>query len=212
MHRIDRNCFLLIIDTSEYAGNFERELVAYMVGCVGEDDVGSAIAEAACAALESAGIELPDPISFTDDKGVSRPATIYPTPGWFNDGLGNEWPDDADPADVQAKYDEAVRSQADETRKVYGHMPEYGEERAQNILKKVGTEVRRWPAYLSVAVGFEDELDPSALEVMVQRAKDFCADPMKAGCRFVKNPIPFLGARYVRHEITVTLHPLKSWM
>lgn len=31
--------------------------------------------------------------SVPDDHGCRRPASIYPTPGYWNDGLGNEWPD-----------------------------------------------------------------------------------------------------------------------
>jgi hypothetical protein len=32
--------YVFIIDTNEYAGNFEREMCAYVTGCVGECEVG----------------------------------------------------------------------------------------------------------------------------------------------------------------------------
>lgn len=39
-HDINRTCYIFIVDTAEYAGNFERPMVAYMTGCVGECGVG----------------------------------------------------------------------------------------------------------------------------------------------------------------------------
>ena len=37
--------YVIIIDTTEYAGNFEREMTAYATGIVGECEVGGSLAE-----------------------------------------------------------------------------------------------------------------------------------------------------------------------
>ncbi len=80
---------LFAIDTEQYAGNFEREMCAYVTGHVGECAVG---AEAAAAYVAETGRR---PLDFVEDRptgdnDVFSPCDIYPTPGWFNHGMGGE--------------------------------------------------------------------------------------------------------------------------
>jgi hypothetical protein len=71
--------FIFIIDTDKYAGNFEREMCAYMTGHVGECGVGENIAED----FEE---EFPREykkfeaiiLKVTDDNGCFRPVQIEP--------------------------------------------------------------------------------------------------------------------------------------
>lgn len=79
------------IDTTEYSGNFEREMVAFITGQTGECGVGEENAEVAVQQLSTDTLEwLEEYMLFTtDDRGCSRPAEIVPTPGWSNDGMGN---------------------------------------------------------------------------------------------------------------------------
>lgn len=78
------------IDTDTYAGNFERELCAYITGQIGECKVGQADAELAEKELNEEELKLFDEIITThpDDHGCHRPVSIFPTPGFFNDGYG----------------------------------------------------------------------------------------------------------------------------
>ncbi len=73
-----------IIDTDTYAGNFERDMVAYMTGVVGECGVGEeGVALFKKDGCEKSGIdfeELVDPYVI-DEHGCGRPASIWPTPG-----------------------------------------------------------------------------------------------------------------------------------
>ena len=86
--------YKLVIDTTKYAGNFERETCAHVTGQYGECGVGSETAELARGDMSA------DLISWcdrhvdwvADESGCSRPATIWPTPGWHNDGMGRELP------------------------------------------------------------------------------------------------------------------------
>ena len=87
----DSEQLIFVIDTDSYAGNFERELCAYMTGCVGECGVGDDMRTI----FET---EVGDPdelfefiVSEPDEHGCSRPVTIYPNPRWFNDGNGNHY-------------------------------------------------------------------------------------------------------------------------
>ncbi len=90
-------CFVFVVDTTTYAGNFERDLVAFVTGRFGECGVGRDLAEMALK-------ELPDDarqwltvhvVSLPDEHGCNRPASIWPTPGWWNDGSGKFLPMDS---------------------------------------------------------------------------------------------------------------------
>lgn len=105
------------VDTDSYAGGFERELVAHMTGCYGDCDVGKDEALRARREMKR------DPslkkarrwflkyvVNEPDDKGCARPASIFPTPGWFNDGMGNEHPTlKLGSQEVHDQYVESVR-------------------------------------------------------------------------------------------------------
>ena len=85
---------IFVVDTNQYAGNFERELVAYMTGRLGDCNVGS---EEALEFYQDMGLwgdksppvecweDLRNPFDFiipeADDHGCFRPATICPSPG-----------------------------------------------------------------------------------------------------------------------------------
>ena len=82
--------FAALIDTNEYSGNFEREMVAYITAQIGECGVGQPIAELAEAELTEKQFEWFEEniLHKLDDNGCSRPARIAPTPGWSNNGNG----------------------------------------------------------------------------------------------------------------------------
>lgn len=65
---------LFLIDTSCYAGNFERQMCAYLTGRVGECGKGQ----------EMADLYLGDPfdnvIDWPDEDGCTRPVTIWSGP------------------------------------------------------------------------------------------------------------------------------------
>lgn len=82
--------YLFVVDTNEYSGNFERELTAYCTGCVGDCGVGDDAAEDFQLLHSDIGEEIAVIISREpdDEDGCLRPATIWPTPGWSNNGNG----------------------------------------------------------------------------------------------------------------------------
>lgn len=72
--------YVLVIDTDQYAGSFEREMVAFMTGQVGDCDVGQE--EANKFAEEFPDMDLEDTIGReADEIGCSRPASAWPSPG-----------------------------------------------------------------------------------------------------------------------------------
>lgn len=85
MDYTDHSGYLIIIDTDSYAGNFEREMCAYLTGQFADDGVGEDIGEEMRDSEEIKHIEWWDehiaPVE--DEKGSEfyRPCDIYPTEG-----------------------------------------------------------------------------------------------------------------------------------
>lgn len=67
------NKYGFVVDTSEYSGNFERELTAYMTGVVGECEVGEKYVEEEFTEFFDELIE-----QVADDNGTYRPCKVYP--------------------------------------------------------------------------------------------------------------------------------------
>ncbi len=79
----------IIVDTSQYSGNYERELCAWMTGLIGDCGVGEEIQSAALQELPAETAEwLRAHIILDNDRGCMRPVAICPTPGFVNDGMG----------------------------------------------------------------------------------------------------------------------------
>lgn len=89
-NKVRRQMYKFIIDTDSYSGNFERELVAYCTGLVGDCGVGE---EEAAEVPEDIIEMFSECIEFAsdDDDSCLRPASIEPTPGFYNDGNGNHY-------------------------------------------------------------------------------------------------------------------------
>jgi hypothetical protein len=70
--------YIFIIDTNEYAGNFERELCAYITGHVGECGVGSEMAHIFTEEEgESFDIFGESVLSISSEHGCARPTSIW---------------------------------------------------------------------------------------------------------------------------------------
>jgi len=64
--------FAFIIDTNEYAGNFEREMTAFITGVVGECEVGEEYIDEDIAEIFDEEIQ-----QVSDDHGCYRPCEVY---------------------------------------------------------------------------------------------------------------------------------------
>jgi hypothetical protein len=87
---------MFVVDTTAYAGNFEREMTAFMTGMLDESGKGKLEAEQFREFLEG---EYGETRNIFDDLVVmrpheeygDRPCIIYPTPGRLNDGRGKHY-------------------------------------------------------------------------------------------------------------------------
>jgi hypothetical protein len=172
--------YAIIIDTDKYSGNFERQLCAYITGCIGECGVSEEIATAAVFQLkEKAKWFDENVLAQNDDHGVSRPVRIEPTPGYFNDGLGNHYKDGTDPKIVKQKYQKAAK-EYDSKNKIPG----------------------RYPAYQSIII-FLAKAPPVAIrKVIIQRAHEFANNLKDCGENFVSK-FEILNIRFIKRKTIV---------
>jgi hypothetical protein len=201
--------FLFVVDTVGYAGAFERALCAYLTGRVGECGVGGEMA--ARYARETGAAPFAGVIDVADEHGCARPCTIYPTPGWFNNGYGF-LRKEAEPssaaaalvayhAEVQRDHDARVRFpkaalkiHAKGTKKQKADLIESRWTKAAceqeiglaaDFLREGLSEkkVRKYPAYLSVAIFFGEKPTTEQVAIMKSRAEAFLRIPSCCGCR-----------------------------
>jgi len=82
--------YLFVIDTDTYAGNFERQMCAYVTGQIGECEVGKEQAQIAQREIPQVVVQLEDLVDqVPDEHGCHRPVSIFPNPRYGNDGNGN---------------------------------------------------------------------------------------------------------------------------
>jgi hypothetical protein len=72
---------VIVFDTDRYAGNFEREMCAYVSGQYGECEVGRELAESVLPTLKHRQWYEEHVVSEPDEHGCWRPTSIWPTPG-----------------------------------------------------------------------------------------------------------------------------------
>lgn len=142
---------LFVVDTGSYAGNFERELCAYVTGEVGDCGVGYDAAavfkkEVQHSPLDNLVIQLP-----TGDHGVYRPCELYPNPRWFNNGQGGHFRVDDPTAEEKA----------------LAHYKKTAIEYLQGLIKRVESN-RNLPAAKRESLGWTDE----AIERAVARHRE----------------------------------------
>ena len=195
-----------VIDTNLYAGNFERPMCAFVTGQVGECGVGEKEAEIFEEEVEDeefrAAVE--DLIGAEpDDHGCHRPAKIYPTPGWFNNGNGGHYREDDPDAEEKAlrERDEEVKRYAENTiRRCYADK-DYGNKEADRHLKEnLGQPLTRYPAFQSVAICLTEIPEPEMLDFLKKRARRFAAEHKSYDGK--PSPIEIEGFRLIRvHQV-----------
>ncbi len=122
----DEYNYEFVIDTTEYAGNFEREMCAYITGCVGDCEVGIDIAEKVRDEIKQSNFfeEIDDLVCrLPDDNGCYRPVSTGPTPGLVNDGHGTcytqwEWDEHGDGLSFPAHQSVEIHLADDPTKEL----------------------------------------------------------------------------------------------
>lgn len=191
--------YVFVIDTEQYAGNFERALCAYVTGHAGECGVGLPESEEFGTDKQSAGltgsvIYVGSVIYEPDDHGCCRPCDIWPTPGWFNNGHANFRNGAAGQKRALASYKAATKKEAKVRIKEVSRIEKIlraGEkhgcwtwatcEEARRLHNKTIEKAEqhltspRFPAYMSVGIFFDQAPSSTAISTMKARAAGFNA-------------------------------------
>ena len=188
------NLHIFVVDTDSYAGNFERELTAFCTGVVGECGKGEEEADAFRG-------EHPDRVEFyedlmlqePDDHGCRRPASIYPTPGWLNDGLGNHYREaDAGSPTVIEQYRASVED----------HLKRYPK-------SECPAEPGRYPAYNSVAMFMDQEPSPAVVQGLILRVRLYVKEVENGKWGKFATRFKVTGFRVVRERVEA--NTLRAW-
>lgn len=188
----------IIVDTENYAGNFERQMCAFVTGQVGDCGVGESLAKEEIRQGEIVYLEwwekhivLRDDPRFNETV-IRRPVAIAATPGWFNSGLGHEHRETDDERvldDLKQKvieerinYDLPRRAQIEKIMREKNYTNGWTEQGCQGELKSMDmivenlkkSPLKKHPAYLSVAI-FVDQVPPPAVMEEFNRRVDLFA-------------------------------------
>lgn len=183
----ESNQFIFVVDTKQYAGNFEREMTAYCTGVIGECGKGKEHADLfkkECPEMTDLMNEIVAQVP--DEHGCYRPASIYATPGFWNDGMGNEYPDS-----------EHGKQHTVDTYRT--KIREYQQERGGLKDKDAETAMPgKFPSYQSVAMFFNERPSIETLGFLMTRAKKFTEyhKTERFGCE-----VTITGFRLVREEV-----------
>lgn len=172
--------WLLIIDTNKFAGEFEVEICDYITG---QCDVESKEAMLARSEIPDMVDEFGEAMTwFTDEHGRDIPVEIWPTPGWFNHGLGKHFQYGQE-SEALADYIQCVEkyclSQIEGVKR-NSHKswtPEAKEIEIKALQDKMMADkasgLKKYPAYMSVAIHFKEKPSASMIGVIKQRAHAF---------------------------------------
>lgn len=184
--------YLVIAHTNAYSGNFERQSIAYATGQFGMCGVGSDEARDARQTIDA------DILAWWDNNAVhvknnsncARPASIYPTPGFFNNGYGGNFPcTEQGRIDALAHYKKEKMKYARKDLGALsavvigeGNWTEGGlEEHASRLRDELSNlekhvEVVEYPAYMSVAIKVKERPPSNVMRSFEERMREFLVE------------------------------------
>lgn len=179
------NGYIFVIDTDSYSGNFERQMCAYITGATGDCGVGSEEAKIFQKENQSEFYNFDEYTELEpDEHGNYRPCSIWITPGYWNDGLGNCH------LNSEKGSPKAKRLFNKTAKKLHGK----------------GYRMLDAPAYQSVAIFWNSydygRPEDKELQFMMDRAKKF-PEYWKTFGRFKTEKIKVLGFRLIKQKTTV---------
>lgn len=174
----NESIFLFVIDTTSYAGNFERKLAAYCTGCISDCGTGEREARTYWSSTDRLstydsmldyGNEL---IHYAQDKhGTRRMCTIFPNPDFFNNGIGGHFKHGQENA-------------------AWNHFRK--EQRKSGGRNKSCPHIK-YPAYLSTAILLKRSPTHEEVELIRRRAEEYCKE----------NSIVYTGYRIFEYKMEI---------
>jgi hypothetical protein len=155
---------MVVFDTETYAGNFERSFPAYVTG-IGDTDYDRVrrVLSIPTNTSDSEWFEA-NCITEEGESGFDVYSTIYPTPGWYNDGFGNHYKEsDISDEDAIIKRNEHLELKYSGT----------GASSWDMYQKWLDRPLTKHDAYMSIAIFVKEFPPDDVLDIMIARAKTF---------------------------------------
>ncbi len=221
MHQsVDPSQWVFVIDTDAYAGSFEREMVAYCTGEIGECEVGKESAELYRDQLGLKEYEGsfadngndPCVMRRADDHGCARPAAAWPNPNWVNDGMGTHYRvEDWDPETVLAVYRQSHIDWAEKHRNSYADKDHGNKEADQKVAEANAltvNDLHQCPAYNSVAIFFSGRPTDEQIALIKERVQKMITDDWGVGMTEYASVPQIEGFRLVQETVTLKEEPV----
>ena len=171
-----------IIDTDEYAGNFEREMCAWITGTTGDCGVGHRLADEYDRRIET--------VQIADEYDCERPVRVHPTPGYYNNGLGFAYKDGEEDLALQEHKKSAVETYTGYIRNniiSYEHFMKEKREgwTYEGIVRSIGDHVgkitrslgetvpAKFPSYQSVLIFLAEKPNARTIGLIERRAHEY---------------------------------------
>lgn len=221
---------VLVVDTNQYSGNFERQLCAYVTGQIGECGVGEEIANHYSNEITQLSWWNKHIVLEKDDSGCARPVSIWTTPGWLNNGMGFHYRDE--PQYIQEAKEKAIESMkkhyAGEITRLeekiksknfdtssHGWTEKACRDTLKNmhdtIEKMVKAPLPRYSAYQSVAIFVDCPPPQKVWEEFQQRCHDFAKNRYSIESNsYYQEVIEITGFRQFEAEHTLKSGKLKK--
>jgi hypothetical protein len=184
--------WIFIIDTDSYAGNFERDLCAYVTGVVGGCTVGEEFAALYHKEAKKKDLFYDCLEHRCDDNGCARPTECWPTEGWLSVGYDDavreeDWNQEAADKAYQKANVKIYEGYLRQTEAAEVGKNGWTEEskakqiaRHKKEIEKASKEkAPKSKPHNSVAIFFEKEPTEEMISVMKERAANFAAAKRK---------------------------------
>jgi len=181
--------YIFVIDTESYSGNFERQMTAYCTGRIGDCEVGDGEASIFRKEVGDPDKIFGEVLDIPDAFGCRRPTEIYPTPGWFNNGMGGHYRDGQEKEALDHHKKECILYSKRVVHPV--DQKEHTKRWLGNANKK---SIKKCPAYLSVAIFFSKKPTKEQRNLIIKRSKTY-AKPRN---------IKITGFRILKQETVMT--------
>lgn len=201
MKKKDRCAWVFVVDTDQYAGNFGREMGAYLTGRVWKYFSDVAMTLANLYKQETGDLRARQFVAIlgrheSDGEHWPNYTDSWETPGWFNNGVGGHFRDgqEAEACEHHRRY------YLKEANSVNHMHPKDRKRHKQDMLTRSEEPLVKCPSGMSVAIAFTERPTVEQTAILEERAKSFPAAAKRIGA-YLSGPVPKItGVRLLRRD------------
>lgn len=197
----DRCAWMFVVDTNQYAGNFEREMGAYLTGRVWKYFSDDAVTLANLYKQETGDLHARQFVAIlgrheSDGEHWPNYTDSWETPGWFNNGVGGHFRDGQETEALEHHRNYWLK----EAKNVNHLHPDDRERTRQDRLARAKEPLIKCPSGMSVAIAFTERPTAEQIAILEERTKSFPAAAKRIRA-YLSGPVPKItGTRLLRRD------------